>query len=100
PFFAYERIAGRALTSLDRSPELLTSLGRMLAELHGFPVARAATLLGTGSAELAWAGWFERLWPRIQRAVLPVLDRELERMVATEFTSFIALAPDLPRCLV
>ncbi|MEO6317805.1 MAG: aminoglycoside phosphotransferase family protein [Acidimicrobiales bacterium] len=100
PFFAYRLIPGRGMRPTDSSPSLLDQLRGGLAELHSFPVDRAAELLATGPPEQAWRRHFERLWPIVEEHVLPVIEPSVADDVRTRFSAFVAWVDDVPSCLV
>jgi aminoglycoside phosphotransferase (APT) family kinase protein len=77
PFFAYDRIEGTPLTALPAPADLAERMGRVVAELHAFPVERAASLLATGSPEASWWGGYEDLWEVVEQVALPELDTDL-----------------------
>jgi aminoglycoside 2''-phosphotransferase len=72
----------------------------MLSELHGFPVDRAAELLGTGLPQQAWRNHFEQLWPAIENLALPAINVPLANLVRKEFRRFMDTTFDFPHCLV
>lgn len=45
-FFTYRKISGRPLQPADDSPRLRSRLAEILGQLHSFPIATAAELLG------------------------------------------------------
>lgn len=100
PFFAYRRIPGRALLPSDDSPGVRRALARMLAELHGFPVERAAHLIGVGDPESSWRQRYEELWPEVAGKVLPLLEDRLADDVRQGYDDFLAMPFEFPHCLV
>ena len=89
PFFVYSKIRGRGLTSADGSPSVLDRLGSMLAEMHAFPVARAAELLEIARPEQAWRAQYEALWPDVEAFAIPAMRPEIARRVEREFQQFM-----------
>lgn len=74
PFFAYDRIEGTALAATEPPDDLAVRMGRVVAELHDFPVDRASTLLASGPPATSWWGGYEDLWPLVEEVALPELD--------------------------
>lgn len=99
PFFTYRRIAGRPLSDGD-APEVATPLGAMLAELHHFPVDRAAHLLRLGAPERVWRDRYEDLWETISQVALPVLPGRLAEEVRRRYTTFVERPPAFPVCFI
>lgn len=100
PFFAYRRIAGRPLTSGQRDVHLAGEIGRMLGELHRFPVDRAADLLRLGEPSKVWQDRYEDLWRTVSDVALPELDRDLADEVRRHFVTFVENPPEFPICLI
>jgi aminoglycoside phosphotransferase (APT) family kinase protein len=99
-FFAYRRIEGRALSASDSVPDALEKIAAMLRELHAFPLDEAVRLLDTGPPERAWREQYEQLWPIVQSAALPEMDRGLAVRVEREYDNFFTHLSDVPHCLV
>jgi aminoglycoside phosphotransferase (APT) family kinase protein len=100
PFFAYRRLPGRPLSDSDRGSMVVTGIGTMLRELHGFPVDRAATLLRLGRPETAWSDHYTDLWSTIATVALPEIGPELADEVRREYTNFVEAPPEFPPCLI
>lgn len=98
PFFAYEQIDGRPLGASNGA--VAVDLGRMLADLHSFPVDRAATLLGAPPPAYAWREHYEALWPVVEAAAIPELDRRTAEAVRRAFSAMLEHPPPFPTCLI
>jgi aminoglycoside phosphotransferase (APT) family kinase protein len=98
PFFAYERIEGRPLDGTDA--DVAGSLGHMLAELHSFPVDRAASLLGAPPATRAWHDHYQALWTEVEEVAIPELDDRAAEAVRRAFGSMLEHTPQFPTCLI
>ena len=99
PFFTYRRIAGRPLSS-GGAPGVAAALGSMLAELHAFPVGRAAELLRLGDPARVWQDRYEDLWETIARVALPELPADLADEVRRRYADVVERPPAFPVCLV
>lgn len=100
PFFAYRMIVGRGIEAADGSPALLHQLRDALAELHAFPVDRAAELLDAGHPATAWRRHYEQLWPIVEEHALPVVAPPLSTRIGTAYAAFLDQIDDLPACLI
>ena len=102
PFFAYRRIAGAALGSLDATERiaLAPAIGRLVAELHAFPVSRAAALLRLGSPQHVWWRGFEELWTLVEEVALPELAPATADEVRRRYAAIVDDPPDIPVTLV
>ena len=98
PFFAYQHIRGRPLHPDDLS--IATAVGRMLDELHSFPVSRAAELLGTPAPAVAWRERYQELWPIVEEVALPELDQHTADAVKSTYSRMVEHPPDAPTCLI
>jgi aminoglycoside phosphotransferase (APT) family kinase protein len=98
PFFLYRRIEGRPLGEADR--ELAGPIGRMLVELHSFPVDRAAELLGAPAPHRAWRERHEQLWPLVEEVALPELDQPTAEAVRRSYHAMVGDPPAFPTCLI
>lgn len=77
PFFAYDRIEGTPLVATTSPADLAERMGRAVAEIHAFPVDRAAALLATGPASSSWWSGYEDLWEVVEEVALPELEADL-----------------------
>lgn len=102
PFFAYRRIEGQALASLDRraAVALAPAIGRMVRELHEFPVERAAHLLRLGPPRRLWQQQFEDLWLVVEEVALPELPPAVADEVRRRYDAIVATPPEFPPTLV
>ena len=82
----YEKLPGAALTedTLD-----FAAIGRMLRELHSFPVDRARALLGDAGTVDEWRSGYEELWLDINARVVPLLSAAVGGAVTREFADFV-----------
>ena len=96
PFFAYRRIDGRALRAGDDP----APVGRMVAELHAFPVERAAELLRVGPPSRAWRDRYVDFWPLVEEVALPEMDAALADEVRRRYHAMVDDPPDFPPTLV
>ncbi|ADD46055.1 phosphotransferase family protein [Stackebrandtia nassauensis] len=87
-YMVYPRLPGRGLEPGDR----VRAVAPMLAELHAFPVDRAAELLGCAVTAEAWRDDYLEIGKWVEGEVLPVLDGELRDRVRREYD---ATLPDL-----
>jgi aminoglycoside 2''-phosphotransferase len=99
PFFTYRRIAGRPLTG-GGAPDVAVAIGAVLAELHAFPVDRAAQLLRLGDPARVWQDRYEDLWETIAQVALPELPADLADEVRRRYAGFVEHPPAFPVCLV
>ena len=99
PFFAYRRIDGRPLSS-GGAAGIASRLGAMLAELHAFPVGRAAQVLRLGDPARVWQDRYEDLWEAIASVALPELPADLADEVRRHYAGFVERPPAFPVCLV
>ncbi|HUQ39077.1 MAG TPA: phosphotransferase [Acidimicrobiales bacterium] len=100
PFFAYPRLPGRPLEELDQAVIGLPALATMLAELHRFPVDRAAELLQLGAPDKVWRHRYEDLWPTFSDVALPELDTHLADDVRRSYEAFVEHPPQFPITLI
>jgi aminoglycoside phosphotransferase (APT) family kinase protein len=100
PFFVYPRVRGRAMRKTDRGAEAVRGLAAMVAELHAFPTARAAELLGLEPTVAGWRRYYEELWPAVEREALPVLDTDLGSGIRRAYRDFVEGPLDFPVRLV
>lgn len=100
PFFAYRRIAGRPLAPGGSDTHMAGEIGRMLGELHRFPVDRAAHLLRLGEPAKVWQQRYEDLWHIISDVALPELDGGLADEVRRHYITFVENPPEFPVCLI
>jgi aminoglycoside 2''-phosphotransferase len=98
PFFGYESIDGRALRAGDGPAA--GAIGRVLAELHRFPVDRAAELLGSPPPGRAWRDRYESLWPVVEQVALPELDPATADEVRWRYAGIVEAPPAFPTCLI
>lgn len=102
PFFAYRRIDGVALAALDAdtAASLAPDIGALLAELHSFPVERAAHLLRLGPPAGVWQQRYEDLWELVAAAALPELSAEVADQVRRRYHALVEDPPTMPTTLV
>lgn len=84
-YMVYPMLPGRGLDVGDR----VESVAPMLAELHAFPVDKAAELLGCGVTPEAWRDEFLGHWTWVEELVLPVLDNDLRDRVRREYDAML-----------
>lgn len=87
-YMVYRKLPGRGL----RPGDDLKPVGAMLAELHAFPLDRAAELLGCGTTPDAWRDDYLDMWKWVEAEVLPVLDVPLRDRTRSAFD---AVLPEL-----
>lgn len=102
PFFAYRRIDGVALGALDRPAgvALVPAIGRLLHELHRFPVEQAAFLLRLGPPKGVWEQRFEELWTIVEEVALPELPPATADEVRRRYHALLDDPPAFPHALV
>lgn len=100
PFFAYERIEGTPLVALAHPADLAEMMGRALAELHAFPVDRAAELLASGPPATSWWSGFEDLWSVVEEVALPELDVDVADDVRRHYLGLLHDPPAFEPALV
>lgn len=100
PFFAYDRIEGMPLVATTPPADLAERMGRVVAELHAFPVDRAASLLATGSPAASWWSGYEDLWDVVEEVALPELDADLADAVRRHLGRLLDDRPDFEPVLV
>ena len=93
PFFAYEHIKGRPLSPDDLS--IATAIGRLLEELHSFPVTRVAEILGAPAPAVAWRERYLELWPVVEQFALPELDQSTADTVKSSYSHMVEHPPEL-----
>ena len=99
PFFTYRRIEGRPLSS-GGATGVAPALGSMLAELHAFPVGRAAQVLRLGDPARVWQDRYEDLWETFTEVALPELPADLADEVRRHYTALVERPPAFPVCLI
>ena len=92
---AAQDVVSEAAPSLEHAGEGRQRLADALAQLHGFPIQRAAELLGVSLAVEAWRDRYEALRKQVRDRVEPRLDADLLDRVAVGFERF--LEEDLAR---
>lgn len=100
PFFAYPKIAGRPLAEAGPTSAMASRIGKMLEEIHRFPVGRAAVLLQRGDPAIALRARFEDLWCLVAGAALPEMDSPLADAVRREYDTFLGWCDSIPTALV
>ncbi len=93
PFFAYRKLPGVPLAEAGPGPEAMRSIGeqagRFLAELHSFPVDRAAELGVRVRAGERWRQRYVRLRERVRADVYPLLEDDETKRIEAFWEDFL-----------